>query len=76
MSAIFSVLVETLAGPLLVLAVLYRGFLLCACGLFLIAAPFAHNSLRLALVYLVQAVFMTVIIRFLRRARARALYRV
>jgi hypothetical protein len=76
MSAVVSVLVETLAGPLLVLAVLYRAFLLCGCGLFLIAAPFAHKSLRLALVYLVQAVLMTVLVRFLRRVRARALYRV
>jgi membrane protein implicated in regulation of membrane protease activity len=76
MSAIVSVLVETLAGPLLFLAVLYRAVLLCGCGLFLIAAPFAHKSLRIALLYLVHVVLMTVIIRFLRRARARALYRV
>jgi hypothetical protein len=75
MFMLVAVVVETLSGPLLVLAWLARAFLLCGVGLFLIASPFTHNAAGIALLYLGQAVAMTFIIRLLRRLRVRALYR-
>ena len=70
---VITAVVETLAGPLLVLVWLARTFLLAGGALFLLAALFAHKGWRIALLYFAQAVVMTLLLRFLRKLQIRAL---
>ena len=75
MSALIAAVLETFAGPLIVLIWLARAILFGGGVLFLLAAPFAHNAFGIAVLYFVQAVVMTLALRFLRRLRARTIYR-
>ena len=75
MSALVAAVLETFAGPLIVLVWIARAILLGGGILFLVAAPFAHKGFGIALLYFVQAVVMTLALRFLRRLRARIMYR-
>jgi hypothetical protein len=75
MSALIAAILETFAGPLIVLAWVARAALFAGGVLFLVAAPFAHKGLGIALLYFAQAVLMTLALRFLRRLRARAISR-
>ena len=72
---VITAVVETLAGPLLVLVWLARTVLLTGGVLFLLAALFAHKGWEIALLYFAQAVVMTLLLRFLRRLQIRALDR-
>jgi hypothetical protein len=72
---VITAVVETLAGPLLVLVWMARTVLLAGGVLFLLAAIFAHKGLGIALLYFAQAVSMTLLLRFLRRLQIRALDR-
>ena len=74
MSALIAAVLETFAVPLIVLVWVARAILFGGV-LFLIAAPFSHKGLGIALLYFAQAVVMTLALRFLRRLRARAMYR-
>lgn len=75
MSALIAAVLETFAGPLIVLVWIARAILFGGAVLFLVAAPFAHKGFGIALLYFVQAVVMTLALRSLRRLRARAMYR-
>ena len=75
MSALIAAVLETFAGPLIFLVWLARAILFGGGVLFLIAAPFAHKGFDIALLYFAQAVLMTLMLPFLRRLRARAMYR-
>ena len=75
MSALLTAMFETFAVPLIVLVWLARAIVLAGGVLFLLAAPFAHKGFGIALLYFAQAVVMTLMLRFLRRLRARAVYR-
>ena len=74
-SALIAAILETFAGPLIVVAWIARAALLAVGVLFLMTAPFAHKGLGIALLYFAQAVAMTLALRFLRGLRARAIYR-
>jgi len=74
-SALFAAVLETFAGPLIVLVWIARAILFGGGLLFLVAAPFAHKRFGIALLYFVQAILMTLALRFLRRLRARIMYR-
>lgn len=75
MSTLLAAICETFAGPLIVVAWIARAILLAGGALFLLAAPFAHKGLGIALLYFAQAVAMTLALRFLRRVRVRSMYR-
>ena len=75
MSALFAAVLETFAGPLIVLVWIARAILFGGGVLFLLTAPFAHKGFGIALLYFVQAIVMTLALRFLRRLHARFLYR-
>jgi hypothetical protein len=75
MLTMIAVVLETLTAPLLIVAWLARALLLGGAALFLFATPLAHKGLGISLFYLAQAMAMTFLIRFLRKLRARAMYR-
>ena len=75
MSALLAAVLETFAGPLIFLVWIARAILLGGRILCLVAAPFAHKGFGIALLHFVQAAVMTLVLRFLRRLRARAMYR-
>ena len=75
MSTLLAAFLETFAGPLIVLVWIARAMLFSGGVLFLVAAPFAHKGFGIAVLYFVQAVVMTLALRFLRRLRARLMYR-
>jgi hypothetical protein len=75
MSTLIAAVLETLAGPLLVLVWIARAFLFAGGVLFVLAAPFAHKGIGIAVLYFAQAVVMTLVLRFLRNLHARAMYR-
>ncbi len=75
MYALIAAVLETFAGPLIVLVWVARAILFGGGVLFLLVAPFAHKGFIIALLYFAQAVAMTLMLRFLRRLRARAIYR-
>lgn len=75
MFTVLTAVVETLAGPLLVLVWLARTVLLTGGVLFLLAALFAHKGWGIVLLYFAQAVAMTLLLRLLRRLQIRVLDR-
>lgn len=75
MSTLIAAILETFVIPLILLVWIARAILIAGGVLFLMTAPFAHKGLGIALLYFAQAVAMTLALRFLRRLRARAIYR-
>lgn len=75
MPALIAAVLDTFSGPLIALVWIARAILFGGGILFLVAAPFAHKGFGIALLYFAQAVVMTLMLRFLRRLRARAMYR-
>jgi hypothetical protein len=75
MSTLLAAILETFAGPLIILVWIARAILFGGGVLFLTAAPVADNGFGIALLYFAHAVAMTLLLRFLRRLRARAMYR-
>jgi hypothetical protein len=73
MATLLGAVLETFAGPLIILVWIARMVLFGGGVLFLLAAPFAHKSMGIALLYFVHAVAMTLVLRFLRRLRTRVI---
>jgi hypothetical protein len=74
MSALIAAVLETFAGPLIVVVWIARALLFAGGVLFVLAAPFAHKGLGIALLYFAHAVVMTLVLRFLRKLRSRVTY--
>jgi hypothetical protein len=75
MSALIAAVLETFAGPLIVLVWIARAFLFAGGVLFVLAAPFVHKGLGIALLYFAHAVVMTLVLRFLCKLRSRVTYK-